>query len=584
MSQNASGATSRQTLAKVLVLIGRYRLLLLVSVLLAALTVVLQLYVPILFGDAIDQIVSPTSVNLQALAAILGKALALIVVSSVATWVMNLVNNRLAYHTVRDIRARAIRQIQRLPLSYLDAHSSGDVVQRIIADTDQLSDGLLLGFTQLFSGVITIVVTLAFMLSKNVGITLMVLVLTPVSFLVARFIAARSFDMFSRQTETRGRQTALVNELVGNQRVVKAFGHERAASDQFRAINDELQGYAQRAVFFSSLTNPSTRAVNNVIYALVALVGARLILASQLTVGGLTVLLSYANQYMKPFNDISSVITELQNALACAARVFELIEAEPEPADATTELVSRGGKVDIRNVAFSYDKSKRLIEGFSFHAEPGTKTAIVGPTGCGKTTFINLLMRFYDTDAGSICVDDQSIMDVSRASLRRTYGMVLQETWLKRATVRENIAFGRPDATDDEIIAAAREAHSWEFIRRLPQGLDTPITDDSLSQGQKQLLCITRVMLCLPPMLILDEATSSIDTRTELQIQEAFDKLMRGRTSFVVAHRLSTIREADQILVMRDGRIVEQGTHDELLARQGFYAELYHAQFAGSAS
>ena len=584
MSQNASGATSRQTLAKVLVLIGRYRLLLLASVLLAALTVVLQLYVPILFGDAIDQIVSPTSVNLQALAAILGKALALIVVSSVATWVMNLVNNQLAYHTVRDIRARAIRQIQRLPLSYLDAHSSGDVVQRIIADTDQLSDGLLLGFTQLFSGVITIVVTLAFMLSKNVGITLMVLVLTPVSFLVARFIAARSFDMFSRQTETRGRQTALVNELVGNQRVVKAFGHERAASDQFRAINDELQGYAQRAVFFSSLTNPSTRAVNNVIYALVALVGTRLILASQLTVGGLTVLLSYANQYMKPFNDISSVITELQNALACAARVFELIEAEPEPADATTELVSRGGKVDIRNVTFSYDKSKRLIEGFSFHAEPGTKTAIVGPTGCGKTTFINLLMRFYDTDAGSICVDDQSIMDVSRASLRRTYGMVLQETWLKRATVRENIAFGRPDATDDEIIAAAREAHSWEFIRRLPQGLDTPITDDSLSQGQKQLLCITRVMLCLPPMLILDEATSSIDTRTELQIQEAFDKLMRGRTSFVVAHRLSTIREADQILVMRDGRIVEQGTHHELLARQGFYAELYHAQFAGSAS
>lgn len=584
MSQNASGATSRQTLAKVLVLIGRYRLLLLANILLAALTVVLQLYVPILFGDAIDQIVSPTSVNLQALAAILGKALALIVVSSVATWVMNLVNNRLAYHTVRDIRARAIRQIQRLPLSYLDAHSSGDVVQRIIADTDQLSDGLLLGFTQLFSGVITIVVTLAFMLSKNVGITLMVLVLTPVSFLVARFIAARSFDMFSRQTETRGRQTALVNELVGNQRIVKAFGHERAASDQFRAINDELQGYAQWAVFFSSLTNPSTRAVNNVIYALVALVGARLILASQLTVGGLTVLLSYANQYMKPFNDISSVITELQNALACAARVFELIEAEPEPADATTELVSRGGKVDIRNVAFSYDKSKRLIKGFSFHAEPGTKTAIVGPTGCGKTTFINLLMRFYDTDAGSICVDDQSIMDVSRASLRRTYGMVLQETWLKRATVRENIAFGRPDATDDEIIAAAREAHSWEFIRRLPQGLDTPITDDSLSQGQKQLLCITRVMLCLPPMLILDEATSSIDTRTELQIQEAFDKLMRGRTSFVVAHRLSTIREADQILVMRDGRIVEQGTHDELLARQGFYAELYHAQFAGSAS
>ena len=583
MSQNAPDTTSRQTLVKVLALIGRYRLLLLASILLAALTVVLQLYVPILFGDAIDQIVSPDEVNLAALAAILAKAGALIAVSSAGTWVMNLINNRLAFHTVKDIRARAIRQIQRLPLSYLDAHSAGDVVQRIIADTDQLSDGLLLGFTQLFSGIITIVVTLAFMLSKNVGITLMVLVLTPVSFLVARFIAARSFDMFSKQTETRGRQTALVGELVGNQKIVKAFGHEHQASAQFKALNEELQGYSQQAVFFSSLTNPSTRAVNNVIYALVALVGARLILAGQLTVGGLTVLLSYANQYMKPFNDISSVITELQNALACAARVFELIEAQAEPTDATAELVIRGGQVDIRDVAFSYDKSKTLIEGFSFQARPGTKTAIVGPTGCGKTTFINLLMRFYDTDAGSICVDDQDIMDVSRASLRRTYGMVLQETWLKHATVRDNIAFGKPDATDDEIIRAAREAHSWEFIRRMPQGLDTIITDDSLSQGQKQLLCITRVMLCLPPMLILDEATSSIDTRTEVQIQEAFDKLMHGRTSFVVAHRLSTIREADQILVMRDGRIIEQGTHENLLAQNGFYTQLYQAQFAGSA-
>ena len=577
-------ASSTETLRKVLAIIGRYRLLLGASVLLAALTVVLQLYVPILFGDAIDQIASTGNIDFGTLGTILAKALALIAISSVATWIMNMINNRLAFHTVKDVRARAIRQIQTLPLSYLDAHSTGDVVQRIIADTDQLSDGLLLGFTQLFAGVVTIVVTLAFMLSKNVGITLMVLALTPVSFLVARFIASRSYDLFSKQTATRGNQTALINELVGNQKIVKAFGHEQEASEQFRIINEELQGYSQGAVFFSSLTNPSTRAVNNVIYALVALVGAQRILAGQLTVGGLTVLLSYANQYMKPFNDISSVITELQNALACAARVFELIEAEPEPADAPAELVAHGGAVDISDVAFSYDKSTSLIEGFSFTAAPGTKTAIVGPTGCGKTTLINLLMRFYDTDAGTICVDGQNIRSVSRASLRRSYGMVLQETWLRDATVRENIAFGRPDATDEQIIAAAREAHSWEVIRRMPQGLDTPITDDSLSQGQKQLLCITRVMLCLPPMLILDEATSSIDTRTELQIQEAFDKLMRGRTSFVVAHRLSTIREADRILVMRDGRIVEQGTHDELLARGGFYTQLYQAQFAGSAA
>ena len=581
-ASTSSPATSSQTLRKVLTMIGRYRLLLLASVLLAALTVVLQLYVPILFGDAIDQIVATGKVNFEVLARLLARAGLLIAVSSAATWIMNMINNRLAFEPVRDIRARAIRQIQRLPLSYLDSHSTGDVVQRIIADVDQLSDGLLLGFTQLFSGVITIAMTLAFMLSKNVGITLMVLALTPVSFLVARFIAARSFDLFSKQTETRGRQTALINELVGNQKVVKAFGHEREASEQFQEINEELQGYSQGAVFFSSLTNPSTRAVNNVIYALVALVGAQRIMAGRLSVGGLTVLLSYANQYMKPFNDISSVITELQNALACAARVFELIEAEPETPDAADELICRAGQVDIHNVAFSYDKERPLIEDFSFTAAPGTKTAIVGPTGCGKTTFINLLMRFYDADAGTIAIDGQPIRDVTRASLRKSYGMVLQETWLKNATVRENIAFGRPDATDDEIIAAAREAHSWEFIRHMPQQLDTPITDDSLSQGQKQLLCITRVMLCKPTMLILDEATSSIDTRTELQIQEAFDKLMQGRTSFVVAHRLSTIREADQILVMRDGRIVEQGTHDDLLARGGFYAELYQAQFAGT--
>ena len=479
------------------------------------------------------------------------------------------------------MRGRAIRQIQVLPLAYLDSHSTGDIVQRVIADTDQLSDGLLLGFQQLFSGVITIIMTLVFMFSKNLEITLLVLVLTPVSFLVARFIAFRSYRMFRRQTEIRGRQTALINEMIGNEKVVKAFGYGDRASSRFRELNGELQYYSQRAVFFSSLTNPSTRAVNNVIYALVALIGAFRIMAGALTVGGLTVLLSYANQYMKPFNDISSVITELQNALACAARVFELIEAEPESPDADGEMSGVKGAVDIGDAAFSYDKSRKLIEHFTFHADPGMTVAIVGPTGCGKTTFINLLMRFYDVDGGSIRIDGQDIRGVPRHALRRQYGMVLQETWLKDATVRENIAFGRPDATDEEIIRAAKEAHSWEFIRRMPQGLDTPVRDDSLSAGQKQLLCITRVMLTLPPMLILDEATSSIDTRTEIRIQQAFDKLMEGRTSFIVAHRLSTIRHADAILVMRDGKIIEQGTHESLMAKGGFYTKLYGSQFAG---
>ena len=584
MSKSPSRGESLRTLRKVLSVIGRYKLLLGLSVALAGATVVLQLYVPMLFGDAIDQILGPGQVTFDALGLILTRILALVGISSFGVWIMNMINNRLAYRTVRDIRASAIRRIQKLPLSWLDSHSTGDLVQRVIADTDQLSDGLLLGFTQLFSGVVTIAVTLFFMLSRDAWITLLVLVMTPVSFLVARFIASRSYDMFSRQTRTRGRQTALVNELIGGQKVVKAFGHEGEASEQFRQINEELRHYSQRAVFFSSLTNPSTRAVNNVIYALVALAGAFRILAGPLTVGGLTVLLSYANQYMKPFNDISSVITELQNALACATRIFELIEAEPESADSEALLVPRGGQVEIRDVSFSYDKTKSLIEHFSFRAAPGTKTAIVGPTGCGKTTFINLLMRFYDTDRGAILIDGQGIRDVSRASLRRSWGMVLQDTWLKHGTVRENIAFGKPDATDEEIIRAAKEAHSWEFIRRMPQRLDTVITDDSLSQGQKQLLCITRVMLCLPPMLILDEATSSIDTRTEILIQQAFDKLMQGRTSFIVAHRLSTIRGADQILVMKDGHIVEQGTHEELLSRRGFYAELYNSQFASSAS
>ena len=583
MSRKKGGNNvSMQTLRKVLKLIGRYRLLLLFSILLAGLTVILQLYVPVLFGDGIDRIAGEGLVDFAGLGGILGKILVLIILSSVASFVMNVINNRLAFRTVQDIRARAIRKIEALPLSYIDSHSSGDLVQRIIADTDQLSDGLLLGFTQLFSGVVTIVVTLGFMFSKNVGITLMVLLLTPLSFLVARFIASRSFTMFRSQTETRGRQTAFINEYIGNEKIVKAFGRGDEASEQFRVINEELQRYSQSAVFFSSLTNPSTRAVNNVIYALVALVGASRILAGQLTVGGLTVLLAYATQYMKPFNDISSVITELQNALACAARVFELIEAEPETKEADAHLICSGGRIEIRDVAFSYDKSKKLIEDFDFEAKPGTKTAIVGPTGCGKTTLINLLMRFYDTDSGTISVDGQNIRDVTRASLRGSYGMVLQETWLRNGTVRENIAFGKPDATDEEIIRAAKEAHSWEFIRRMPQKLDTVVTDESLSQGQKQLLCITRVMLCLPPMLILDEATSSIDTRTEVLIQEAFDKLMQGRTSFIVAHRLSTIRGADRILVMKDGRILEQGDHESLLAKNGFYAELYKSQFAGT--
>ncbi|MBR1711364.1 MAG: ABC transporter ATP-binding protein [Clostridia bacterium] len=568
-------------LRKVLAVIGSYKLLLLASICLAAISTVMQLYVPVLFGHAIDGVIGAGQVDFAGIRSSLLGILILIVLSSAMTWLMNLLNNRLTYRTVRDIRGKAIRKIQMLPLSYLDTHSTGDVVQRIIADTDQLADGLLLGFTQLFTGIVTILFTLIFMLSKNVRITLLVLVLTPISFLVARFISSRSYQMFKKQTETRGRQTALINEIIGNEKVVKAFGCEKKVSERFGAINEELRGYSQSAVFFSSLTNPSTRAVNNVIYAVVALSGAFTILKGNLSVGGLTVLLSYANQYMKPFNDISSVITELQNALACAGRVFELIEAEPEPVEVDSCLAFSDGRIHIEDVCFSYTKDKPLIEHFNFEAKPGQKTAIVGPTGCGKTTFINLLMRFYDVNQGRICVDGQDIREVTRHSLRERYGMVLQETWLREGTVRENIAFGRPEATEEEIIQAAKDAHSWEFIRRMPEGLDTKIRDDSLSQGQKQLLCITRIMLCHPPMLILDEATSSIDTRTELQIQEAFDTLMQGRTSFIVAHRLSTIHNADQILVMRDGRIIEQGNHAELMAKNGFYTSLYNAQFAG---
>ena len=570
---------SAEVLKKLLSRIARYRLLLVLSIVLAAATVILQLYVPILFGDAIDEVVSAHHVRFEAMWVYLRKILFFAAISAITGWGMSLINNRMTYRVVQDIRSQSIRHIQRLPLSYLDMHSSGDIVSRIIADADILSDGLLLGFTQLFSGVVTIVVTLIFMFSKNVWITLLVIVLTPVSFLVAKFISTHSYTMFRKQSETRGRQTALIDELIGDQKVVRAFGYEKRASAHFAEINAELQKYSQQAVFYSSITNPSTRFVNNIIYAGVALVGALLIPGGALTVGGLSVLLSYANQYMKPFNDISSVITEMQNALACASRLFALLDEPEESEDAGGTLDKVEGCVDINGVGFSYDKSRSLIENFNLHVDPGMRIAIVGPTGCGKTTFINLLMRFYDVDAGTISVDGQEIRTLSRHALRSGYGMVLQDTWIKQGTVRENIAFGKPGATDEEIIRAAKEAHSWEFIERLPQGLDTVLHEDSISQGQKQLLCITRVMLTLPPMLILDEATSSIDTRTELLIQEAFDKLMQGRTSFIVAHRLSTIRSASLILVMRDGKIIEQGSHEELLAKDGFYSRLYNSQF-----
>ena len=573
-------AVKKGTVSKLLHFIASYRILLVLSVALAAVTVVMQLYVPVLFGNAIDEIIDEGNVNFASMWVYLKKITVLAVLSSVTAWIMSIVNNRMSYGVVRDIRSRAIKHIQKLPLSYLDSHGTGDIVSRVIADADVLSDGLLLGFTQLFSGAVTIIVTLIFMLSKNVPITVMVLVLTPLSFLVARFVASRSYNMFKLQSETRGKQTALVDEMIGGAKVVRAFGYEKTASERFSKINAELASYSKQAVFYSSLTNPSTRFVNNIIYAGVALVGALLIPGGALTVGGLTVLLSYANQYMKPFNDISSVVTEMQNALACASRIFELFDEKEESPDGTETLEKGEGRVDIENVSFSYDKSRKLIENFNLEVKPGMRIAVVGPTGCGKTTFINLLMRFYDVDGGCISIDGKPINELTRRSLRQSYGMVLQETWIKNGTVRDNIRFGKPDATEEEIIVAAKKAHSWEFIVRLPQGLDTVIGEDSISQGQKQLLCITRVMLALPPMLILDEATSNIDTRTELRIQEAFDTLMKGRTSFIVAHRLSTIRKASLILVMRDGKIIEQGTHEELLEKGGFYKTLYNSQFS----
>ena len=578
-NQTGKAAENAKTMQKLWQYIAHFRVLLVLSILLAAVTVVLQLYVPILFGDAIDCIVAERRVDFPRMWVYLRRVLMFATLSGITGWMMSLLGNRMSYGVVRSIRSQAIRHIQKLPLSYLDQHSSGDIVSRIIADADILSDGLLLGFTQLFSGMVTIVVTLIFMFSRNFRITLLVICLTPVSFGVAKFISSRSYGLFRKQSEIRGRQTALIEEIIGNQKVVRSYGYEERASRRFAELNEDLRKYSAQAVFYSSLTNPSTRFVNSVIYAGVALVGTLLIPAGSLTVGGLSVMLSYANQYMKPFNDISSVITEMQNALACAARLFALLEEPEETEDAPGTLEDITGHVEIQNVAFSYDKSRSLIENFHLDVQPGMRIAIVGPTGCGKTTFINLLMRFYDTDSGSIRVDGQEIKTLSRHALRSAFGMVLQDTWIKQGTVRENIAFGRPEATEEEIIRAAKEAHSWEFIERLPRGLDTVLYEDSISQGQKQLLCITRVMLTLPPMLILDEATSSIDTRTEVLIQQAFDKLMQGRTSFVVAHRLSTIRNASRILVMKEGKIIEQGTHGELLAKGGFYTTLYNSQF-----
>ena len=564
---------------KLMHFIGKYRFVLVVSILLAMFSVILQLYVPVLFGDAIDEIVSIGNVNFANLGHYLSKIIFCVILASISLWIMNLLNNKMTYHIVQDIRLQAMEHIQKLPLSYIDKHSTGDIVSRIIADTDILSDGLLLGFSQLFSGIVTIIATLFFMFSKNVVISIMVICLTPLSFFVAKFIASRSYTMFKKQSESRGKQTALIDEMIGNQKVVHAFGYEEKASKQFAEINKELQKYSQQAVFYSSITNPSTRFVNNTIYACVAIVGAYMILANSLTVGGLSVLLSYANQYMKPFNDISSVVTEMQNALACASRIFELLEEPIETNSGNIELNTEPETVDIKNVHFSYTPDKPLIEDFNLHVDKGMRVAIVGPTGCGKTTLIKLLMRFYEVNSGDISINGVNITDLSRHTLRKCYGMVLQDTWIKSGTVRDNIAFGKPDATYEEIIAASKKAHSYEFIRQLPEQFDTVLNEDSISQGQKQLLCITRVMLCLTPMLILDEATSSIDTRTELMIQETFDTLMKDRTSFVVAHRLSTIRNADLILVMNDGKIVEQGNHTQLLAKNGFYSKLYNSQF-----
>ena len=576
-------AAQMRALRRVFAYIRRCRGLLVLSLLLAAATVGLTLYVPILLGRAIDAMVGAGQVDLERIVRLLVLSGLLVAVTAALKWVMNTVNNALTYRIVRDMRRDAFHHIQRLPLSYLDAHPSGEIVSRVIADVDQFADGLLMGSAQLFTGIMTIVGTLLFMLSIHPGITAVVVVLTPLSLLLASFIARRTFSMFREQSVTRGEQTAFVDEAIGGQKLAKAFGREAEHCRRFDEINDRLERCSMRATFFSSLVNPTTRLINNLIYAGVGMAGALAAIGGGLTVGGLSCFLSYAGQYAKPFNEISGVITELQNALACADRVFELLEQPAQTADAPRALPQPQGNVALEDVSFSYTPERPLIDGLSLTVRPGQRIAVVGPTGCGKTTLINLLMRFYDVDGGRICVEGEDIRTVSRDSLRAGYGMVLQETWLKHGTVRENLLFGRPDATEDEMIAAAKDAHADSFIRRLPQGYDTVISADGgeLSAGQRQLLCIARVMLCQPPMLILDEATSSIDARTELKIQAAFDRLMRGRTTFIVAHRLSTIREADVILVMRDGHIVEQGDHETLLAADGFYAKLYNSQFAG---
>ena len=576
----------KSTIKRILAYIGHYKWGVLASLVLAAITVASTLYLPVLIGYAVDCIVSAGHVDFTKLTGILWKMAVMIAITAISQWLMNHINNVITYRVVKDIRTKAFDHLEILPLKYIDSHPSGDVVSRIIADIDQFSEGLLMGFTQLFTGVITILGTLGFMFSINPLIAVVVVCVTPVSLVVASFIAKKTYVMFKAQSETRGELTSLVDEMLGNQKVVQAFGHEDEAQESFEEINERLRGYSLKAIFFSSITNPATRFVNSLVYASVGVAGAFAAVRGYLSVGQLSSFLSYANQYTKPFNEISGVVTELQNALASAARVFALIDEEPitpEDADAV-DLKQAEGRVELDHVNFSYVPEKSLIEDFNLSVKPGQRIAIVGPTGCGKSTVINLLMRFYDVKSGAVKVDGNDVRHMTRRSLRATYGMVLQETWLKSGTIRDNIAYGKPDATDEEIIRAAKEAHAHSFIKRMPEGYNTVITEDggNLSQGQKQLLCIARVMLCLPPMLILDEATSSIDTRTEIRIQKAFATMMKGRTSFIVAHRLSTIREADVILVMRDGHIIEQGNHESLLAKNGFYAQLYNSQFAVS--